>query len=85
MGRVAIEVMWWIAFVVLAVVVIVAVVASPRGAFGSKRGRHDLVSPREALDHRLALGEIDAEEYTRRRGELRGSGGAGDPVPTAWR
>jgi putative membrane protein len=50
-----------LAFVAFIVVVVVALARGSRGGFGTGRP-----NAKEILDERLARGEIDVEEYTRR-------------------
>jgi putative membrane protein len=55
-----------LAFVALIVLVVVALTGESRGAAQFGRDR-----PKDILDERLARGEIDIEEYTRRLDVLR--------------
>ena len=55
-----------LAFVALIVLVVVALTGESRG--GARFGRE---GPKDILDERLARGEIDIEEYTRRLDVLR--------------
>lgn len=74
---------WWILMALMMVVfwglVIFAVVWLVRSL---SSGRHDISSrnPIEVLEHRLAAGEISAEEYRQRRAVLEGKevGGKAD-------
>ena len=72
-------IMMTIAMVAFWGVVVFVVVALFRGT--SDRGRSDDVvrrqaSPREILDERFARGEIDEDEFTRRRAVLHSVGGS---------
>ncbi|HET9152511.1 MAG TPA: SHOCT domain-containing protein [Solirubrobacterales bacterium] len=73
---------WWILMALMMVVfwglVIVGAVWLIRTLVGERRG-HGHGSPLEVLDHRLASGEINPEEYRRRRSVIQGkeTGGSG--------
>jgi putative membrane protein len=68
---------WWILMTFLMVIfwglVILGIVWLVRSLAGDHHGRS---SPIEVLDHRLAIGEISAEEYRTRRAVL---GGGSEP------
>lgn len=67
----------WIVMALLVVAVAVAVVALVvrSGGPGSSTGRPQASPARDLLDQRYARGEIDHDEYIRRRDELARSGG----------
>ena len=59
----------WIIWILLIVVVVYAIKAGMGGNFGD---RNNDESPLEILKKRYARGEIDEQEYERRRNELEG-------------
>lgn len=70
---------WWIAWLlvpllIVAVVVVLVVTLTRRGTGGTSGGTGTVPPPnpsaREILDERYARGDIDHEEYIRRRDEL---------------
>ena len=56
----------WLVFLAAIVVLVVALTRQDRGPVSTRRPAHDV------LDERFARGEIDEEEYRRRRDALRG-------------
>lgn len=77
-------VLWIVLLAVLVVALCVAVLAKTVNPAIRTRRPHAETDPREALDHRFARAEIDAEEYTRRLAEFRDRSGADDPASTPW-
>ncbi|MGH1526494.1 SHOCT domain-containing protein [Leifsonia sp. L25] len=71
---------WWIIWLIvplliIAVVIVLVVTLSRRGpSAGSGAVQPGRPSPRDILDERYARGEIDHDEYARRRDELGRSG-----------
>ena len=71
---------WWIVWLIVplsivAAVVVVVVTLSRRGPAGDRPALGTArPSPRDILDERYARGEIDHDEYVRRRDELGRSG-----------
>ncbi|WP_431246411.1 SHOCT domain-containing protein [Leifsonia xyli] len=70
---------WWVLWLVvplliIAVVVVLVVTLTPRGPSGGGNPVPQRPSARAILDERYARGEIDHEEYVRRRDELGRSG-----------
>jgi putative membrane protein len=56
----------WLVFLAAIVVLVVVLTRQVRGPVSTRRPAHDV------LDERFARGEIDEEEYRRRRDALRG-------------
>ena len=74
---------WWIVFPLFWLVVIgglVVLLVRSRGAWGPPRAAAPRESALDVLDARYARGEIDDDEYRKRRSVLTGHGvGPGDP------
>jgi putative membrane protein len=68
---------WWIVMALMMVIFWALVIFGAVWLVRSLSGSHHLHSrtPTEVLDHRLASGEISAEEYHRLRETLEGDGG----------
>ena len=62
--------LWWFLLIVLVVGLVWAVVVWSRGSGLAAPAQQVPRTPREILDERLARGEIDIEEYGRRRAAL---------------
>lgn len=62
----------WVFMLLVVVIVVALMVGLLRDVFEPRRGRHGGVSRTalDLLDERYARGEIDAEEYKRRRTDL---------------